>query len=413
MMLSTNFDNIPDELKKYPQWVNWRLVPRKDGEKLTKPPYQPNGKLAKTDGPQTWSGIDAVQKAVDKFAGVGFVLTPDDEFVALDLDHCRCPVFDGVTPWANSLDTVLPEIAEHIRRLNSYTEKSPSGKGVRIILKGKLPVDGKRKGPVEVYQSGRYVTVTGHVLEGFPLTIENRQDELNAFFQDIFGRSEKSTEQDCNTHREKSTVDWKERLGKAFGSKNGEEIKKLYYGDYSTYQSQSEADMALCSHLAFWFNGDTSAIDSAFRESGLMRKKWNEKHLSDGQTYGEATISKTIEGCKSFFGTGDTLNARSNVSGKIDHLQVAKDVVANFRQEDLAFVSGLRIFRKWNGQVWGEIDDRSINKVIVEYLGDKTHGVTKNVIESIIDLIRTNVFRQEVTWDTDTGVIPVKNGELK
>ena len=50
---------------------------------------------------------------------------------------------------------------------------------------------------------------------------------------------------------------------------------------------------------------------------------------------------------------------------------------------------------------------------LLEYLDGKTDGVTKNMIESITDMIRTLVFRQDVTWDADTGVIPVKNGELE
>lgn len=100
-MLSTEFDNIPGELKKYPQWVNWRFVPRKDGEKPTKPSYQTNGKLAKSDSPQTWSDFHTVQNASNKFAGVGFVLTKDDKFTALDFDHCRCPALH--TNWKSRL----------------------------------------------------------------------------------------------------------------------------------------------------------------------------------------------------------------------------------------------------------------------------------------------------------------------
>ncbi len=301
MILSPIFSNIPDELKQHPQWVNWRSVLRKESSKPTKPPYQPNGQLAKIDDSSTWSTFSMVESAAPQHDGIGFVLTGDAHYVGLDFDHCRCPAFDGIMPWANSLDTVLPEIAEHIRKMNSYTEVSPSGKGIRVFLKGTLPVDGKRKGPIEAYQSGRYVTVTGHILDGFPLTIEHRQDALDDFFQNVFGTSEKSFVQKTNYPQTQSNVDWKERLEKAFQSKNGEEIKNLYYGGQSTYPSQSEADMALCSHLAFWLDGDAAAIDAAFRESRLFRNKWDIKHHGNGQTYGQGTIEKAIQGCQSFF----------------------------------------------------------------------------------------------------------------
>ena len=85
-----------------------------------------------------------------------------------------------------------------------------------------------------------------------------------------------------------------EVLQEAFESKHGAKIKALYYGNWSEYPSQSEADLALCSHLAFWLKGDAAAINAAFRESWLYRDKWNEKHHGDGRTYGEATIEKAI-----------------------------------------------------------------------------------------------------------------------
>jgi len=99
--------------------------------------------------------------------------------------------------------------------------------------------------------------------------------------------------------------------------------------------------------------------------------------------------------------------------GKIDHLQSAKEIVTDLRREDLAYVSLLRMFRRWDARVWGELDDRTINKAVIDYLDGKSEGVTKSIIESITDIIRTEVFRQDVMWDADTGVIPVKNGELE
>jgi len=69
----------------------------------------------------------------------------------------------------------------------------------------------------------------------------------------------------------------------------------LWMGSWAadSYQSQSEADLALCSHLSYWTGNDQERVDRLFRQSGLMRKKWDEVHFSDGSTYGQATITKS------------------------------------------------------------------------------------------------------------------------
>ena len=63
----------------------------------------------------------------------------------------------------------------------------------------------------------------------------------------------------------------------------------------------SEADLALCSILSFWTNKTPRLIDSIFRKSGLYRPKWDEKHYSDGRTYGQETIARATELCKEVY----------------------------------------------------------------------------------------------------------------
>ena len=296
--LTPIFDNIPSELTQRRQWVNWRLTPRKEDKKPTKPPFMPSGKLAKIDDPATWSHCLTTQAAykepANKLDGVGFVLTKVDPYVAFDFDDCYCKALLKIDPSLSHLDAVLPAIAAHIRSLNSYTEESPSGKGIRVFTKGALPEDGKKKGPIEVYQNGRYVTLTGHHITGSPRTIEPRQEAIDAFYKAVFGTTEEPPKQE-KPRQDDSPFDWNHLREKAFQSVNGPEIQRLWSGDFSAYESQSEGDLALCCHLAFWLAGDAKAMDAAFRQSGLFRKKWDEKHGSS--TYGEATIRKAVEGC--------------------------------------------------------------------------------------------------------------------
>ena len=144
-------ENIPDELKALEQWVCWRLELNKDG-KETKVPYHPIGFKADCSKPNSWASFDQACAGYQagKFDGIGFEFSESDPFAGVDLDHCINK--DGsIEPWALSI----------VERLNSYTEKSPSGTGIHIFIKAKLPPGGRKKGHFECYESGRYLTMTG------------------------------------------------------------------------------------------------------------------------------------------------------------------------------------------------------------------------------------------------------------
>src|SRR5262249_11262241 len=169
-------DGIPDTLKDRPQWVVWRYEWKpptgRAAGKWDKPPRQARtGNLASTTDPKTWC---SVEEALDAYLrggldGIGKVLAPDDDLSGADFDKCRHPLTGHIDPGA----------AFAIRRLDSYSELSPSGCGVRVLGFGKLP-DGKgaKKGLAEVYCQGRYLTVTGHHLPDSPATIQERAEQL-------------------------------------------------------------------------------------------------------------------------------------------------------------------------------------------------------------------------------------------
>jgi primase-polymerase (primpol)-like protein len=157
-------ENIPEELAERPQWVCWR--PEKRDGKLTKVPYQPNGKRASVTDLMTWSGFEhCVMEAAHHFDGVGFVFSSADPFVGLDLDKCRDPESGEIAPWAT-------EILDRVQE--GYIEVSPSGTGVHIIVEGsvrdggrsrkKVRVDGEVVGEIEMYSRGRFFTITGKTL---------------------------------------------------------------------------------------------------------------------------------------------------------------------------------------------------------------------------------------------------------
>ena len=111
----------PAELKALPQWVCWRYEqPYKPGGKPRKVPYDPRtGKMASVTNSADWTDFATATALCrkEKYSGVGFVLTADDPFAVIDLDHCRDGVTGKIEPWAQII----------IERFNTRTEISPSG----------------------------------------------------------------------------------------------------------------------------------------------------------------------------------------------------------------------------------------------------------------------------------------------
>ncbi len=283
-VLKPCFELMPAELKKLRQWLLWRGEWSDKKGKYDKPPFQVNGQHAKSDDPSTWTTFDAVAKAYPRrgYSGIGFVLTAEDPFAGVDLDHCRNRKTGAIEPWANRL----------VGFFDSYSEISPSGEGIRIFVRGKLPPGGRKRGNVEAYDSGRYLTVTGNCFnDGMP--IMERQAKLETFHKKFFPPQEK---EQPPSPPPKVDIDLSDDqvMQRALESKQGEKLRRLMEGDFSGFPSQSEADLALCSILAFWYGGDREKIDAVVRQSGLFRAKWDIKHFSDGRTYGERTIDRAV-----------------------------------------------------------------------------------------------------------------------
>jgi hypothetical protein len=282
-------------VKELAQWINWRYEER-DG-KLTKVPVCPHtGELAAVNRPETWGTYDKAVLASKEHGhdGVGFVFTEEDPYSGIDLDECRDPETGEVGDWATEL----------VEQLNSYTELSPSGGGVHILVKAKLPLGGRRKDQIEMYDTGRFFTVTGQHLPCTPRRIEDRQAEVEVLHRKLFGfgRGDTNGRGSIGPGNNLSVT---EVLARARQAQNGEAFETLWAGDTSDYASRSEADLALCSHLVFWTGGDPGRIDELFRQSGLYRPKWDERHYGDGRTYGQATIEKALEGATEFYVPAD------------------------------------------------------------------------------------------------------------
>jgi len=321
---SINVDRIPAELRELNQWLDWR------NEQGTKVPYQPNktGRKASSTDQDTWGTFEDADAVCSLYAydGIGFAVTPSDDYCGIDLDHC---VID---------DKIDAKAQAVIDSFDSYTERTPND-GTRIWIKGKKPDGvGCRKtikwdgglGQIEVYDQDRYFTVTGHHVDGTPTTIEDRQTELDSFCSEYLSKSSapKPNPKPANNG---CPVSDDQVLDKARSSKkNGERFSRLFdHGDYSDYPTQSEADLALCNHLAFYVGADPSRIANLFRQSGLHREKF------DRPDYWQRTVTKAIEGKEEFYDWNGNGHRKSPVRGAVQHADDYVDVNDAIKQVGL------------------------------------------------------------------------------
>lgn len=289
-------ENIPDELKSIPQWVVWKSVVR--GERKTKIPFSVNtGASASSTNKDDFCDFDAAIEAFQSrngFDGIGFVFTRDDDFYGVDLDDC---IIDAMP---------TPQAMEIIKAFDTYTEISPSGNGVKIFGKGKKNtsacrskmVDGIKE--IEIYDSGRFFTVTGLRANSVSQKVESRQIQLDALCDRLFGSPGKSLLDYAGQAKTPDEMTDQELIQKIKDSKNGYKFTRLMEGDVSMYDGDhSAADLGLCMILAFYTQKNKVRIDAIFRTSKLMRPKWDE--FRGKKRYGDITLDVAISNCDDFF----------------------------------------------------------------------------------------------------------------
>lgn len=419
---------IPAELRALPQWV---------GFNERKEPINPKtGELASSIDPRTWSDLDTAMRAAERFhlKGIGFVFTREVKIVGIDLDECRDPETGAIMPAAQKI----------IDDLDSYTEISPSRKGVHILCRGARPIDeGKNRSmpefgfkKIEMYSQKRYFTVTGDHLEGTPTTIEERSAELAALHSKLFEPETKPHQNGFHQNGNASVLSLSdmELIAKAKGARNGGKFSRLWGGDTSDYGGDdSSADLALCMMLSFYTGRDAERIDRLFRQSGLYREKW------ERADYRARTINAAIAG------TDDTYGSKKNDSGperadppsvKIEHLTDlgnAKRLVAQ-HGKDLRFCYLWNTWLVWDGRRWkkddtGEIKRRAKETVVSIYkeaAGVDDDEIRKRIaahavksesdarIEAMISLSKSEaeVVVTPERLDADSWLLNVENGTI-
>ena len=174
-----NPQNLPPKLREKQIFITWKYVKKRGQPKPTKVPTSPTtGQfISATDLTQRVTfedACDALAFESHPVNGLGIVLSEDENITVLDLDNCVTN--DEIDAWASDI----------IDRFDAYTELSPSGKGIRVILEGSKPGPRCRTGQIEIYSCKRFVTVTGARLKDSQRDLVDRQAELIAFYQELF-----------------------------------------------------------------------------------------------------------------------------------------------------------------------------------------------------------------------------------
>lgn len=346
--LQEKYSNVPKELKILKRWICFKVEGMEDG-RVTKRPYNPiSGNFAKVNDRLTWGTFDIALSGCAKYNcdGLGFIL--GEGIFGIDLDNH--PDKDG-----NKLsDEEFKSFAKiFIDKLDSYTEYSQSGEGIHIICQGELPKGGRRRGCVEMYDSGRFFAFTGNTIRNIP--INERTEQVIPLWQEYINVFKPKLEnREINTVKPLS-LDDEDLIQVALSSKQGGKFYSYYHdGDISQDNNdQSAADMSFCNMLAWWTNCDEKQMDRIFRSSALMRDKWDE--YRGEYTYGKITINKAISDCKGGYSpeyyNSLTVNANKNETHIVNEdgelISQVQDNLMNIDENGIPIFRIKKIFKKF------------------------------------------------------------------
>ncbi|HEL2594973.1 TPA: hypothetical protein TZ702_001810 [Streptococcus suis] len=377
-------------LKSQRIWYNWQLI-EKNGRQTKRPLY---GK------PMTYN--EAIQN-VSSCDGVGFVV-PEGYFF-LDIDH-------------RDLDDDL--VQDLLTRLDTYAEFSQSGKGIHIYGKcdelflpvedGKLSPNYYTKNPynkIELYfgrLTKRFCVFTGNVIKDSP--VKDVTNSILDVLDDYMLKPMKTSE----------VFDTFDLICNMRKAKNGVKFKKLFdEGNISDFGSHSEADLSLCSMMAFWTGDNTDLLDQLFRESKLYRDKWERKD------YREETLRKAILSCKgNFHGAVRSLPSFIDYNLKTRKLAINCPKLANHIRQDLNYLfvrdhakNGVLKYVYKDG-VYRLYADDMFKGLIKNYIVEADENLLKmSIVDEVFKQLTTDLaFIPQYRLDSDETIINFQNGLL-
>ena len=288
--------NIPETMKQEPRWCVWKK--HDDGRKIPytvlEGRYWSTGQWGKSDTPSTWAPFDEAlccyMNAKGNLDGLSFAL--GDGYCGFDFDDV---VGNGQTH---------PQALSWLAKLAGYEEPSQSLTGIKCIVKGKIdkaflgtaetgrqfkgiPAPGMA---TEVYDKRRFFFLTGFG-SGQPHPNQTAIDAICNELQALKDSKQPKSKPKLKPRQNETPIGTRlnndQVIEKARNSKNGDKFDRLWSGEIGSYDSHSEADMALTSILMFWCQNDVLQVEQLFAESGLAKRdKW------DREDYRVRTLAK-------------------------------------------------------------------------------------------------------------------------
>ena len=453
-----NYQNIPQELRNLKQWGLFELKWVEARKKNTKIPINPyDGSAGKSNDPNTWSDFDTAMRAlndVERADGLAFYFA--NGYVGLDIDH----IDSNLDDWRagdndpNNLVNKFQDLTD-----NTYMEVSQSGTGIHAIFKGKIPGKRRRKGNYEMYQTGRFFALTGNNIIPDPTIKSMSDDEMKTIYEFLFGKDnvvQLHSESDNITPVDLSVA---EIIHSAENSaKTGTRFTMFMKGGWEQfYSSHSEADMAFANDLAFWTGRDFHKMDTIFRNSSLMREKFDEKH--GAVTYGTSLLNKAINETQNIYNPEcDSQDSESSYTFSFNEDKTKKimprswdDQGRGLRMRD-QFATVLKfnaVDKKWfffNGSYWQEDignqrvelaaervansikkeqpelsfstktdEDKAINEWYRFQKDSRSHMAKMHMIDEFkkYAIVKHGEFdKEDMLLNTESGYVDLSNGEL-
>ena len=447
-MTNFNYQNIPKELRNLKQWGLFHLKYVPERHKNTKIPLNAyDGTLGKSNDPSTWAEFDTALRALDKFDNAdGLAFYFANGYVGLDIDNINNDLQDYL---AGAPETLVSKFKKFTS--DTYMEVSQSGKGIHAIFKGKIPGKRRRKANYEMYESGRFFALTGNTIG--PNKIQSlNQTEMKKLYEFLFGK-DKIVNISSFQDQPINDLSVSEIINRMLTSAKGQRDKLFMQGGWERlYASHSEADLAFANDLAFWTGKNFQKMDTIFRNSSLMRDKWDEKR--GATTYGIATLNKAINDTVNTFNSRDA--EAENVYG-FNKVSESKEKVPPRSWDDMGmaqrFLDQLphsflysmtdKMWYEYNGSYWEQDNQGLIEKAADEVInnlkneslviqddadkdkvqkawqkfikGERSRSSKVNMINEIkhlVPVLHSQWDKEKMMLNTPSGYIDLTNGTL-
>lgn len=270
---------------------------------------------------QAFINLKNVRKSnPSKHFEVGALLT--NGLIMLDIDNIYNEIVNKDNP-----DGLLAKL--HQLTKGTYCEVSQSNKGVHFFFTATKTRKEIRNDKYELYDRDRWATLTGNTLWATSEIKHLSEQEMSRLEQFLWGDPKPEKPKSAKAIVTGNNVADDALLKKIRNSKQADKFEALWSGEGITDDASSN-DMALADILVWWTNHDLKRADKLFRQSGLMRDKWDETHSADGKTYAEMTLETADEEVEGGF-TDQQTQKRSFKSMK-ELTDALKQVSLDWRQ---------------------------------------------------------------------------------